>query len=136
MTDTIIEEFDAATALRLLREAVEERGSDFKYYARYGKQAGCDYTAVPSNDDPLATDRPIEPACIIGVALFKAGWDLQRLNGLAGDINELVDDDVLACTPLARAMWEQAQYLQDQDSTWGEALESATEIYNARRGEE
>jgi hypothetical protein len=102
-----------------MEEAVQERGEDFTYplYQPGWDDNGCRY--VRSDVD--------EPACLIGVALFKCGVSLTNLSGFEGQpatsvLRILTDlnDDVWA--PAFHAAAFSAQRLQDAGRPWGDCL--------------
>lgn len=110
---------DGARALELLEAAVAERGADYVYPHEL-----CEYTLDH------------QPACIVGVALAKAGVDPELLvsNGV-GSIRELSLGDrwaqrfspplTFTITEDAVSVWAAAQEVQDSHGTWGQALEAA-----------
>jgi len=135
------QQLTATETMRLLNEAVAERGREFKYSDRYDF-GGCDYSAYPlleredDGETRVDTAAPLEPACIVGLVLFKAGWEMIHINELAGVISDLLTEGSLSATPVAGQMLAAAQTAQDKDLTWGEGLDRAIEIYENRRGEE
>lgn len=113
------EQFDTA-----MEQAVRERGPDFVYPKgesgwRLNPSGMCRY---------VRTDKE-EPACLIGLALFKLGVPLEELRGYESSGADIVIDgttslgheDVFAAATTA-------QSIQDEGSTWGEALRGYRKI--------
>lgn len=103
-----------ADARRFMEEAVAERGSDYLYKDHFAR---CQYV----NEDTL------EPKCLIGEVLVRAGFDVELLkknNGASiGYLAYSDAHDYFAATPtkVIHAL-EAAQRAQDNYCTWGDAL--------------
>jgi hypothetical protein len=72
---------DLPQALDLLRQARDERGAPYRYADDF--TGACAYTAIPRDAEELAA------ACLIGVALSRAGVPVTTLEELDGSINRL-----------------------------------------------
>jgi hypothetical protein len=72
---------DLPQALDLLRQARDERGAPYRYADDF--TGACAYTAIPQEADELAA------ACLIGVALSRAGGPVATLQELDGSISAL-----------------------------------------------
>lgn len=131
---------DYETALRLLREAIEERGADYVYLPRThvvdGKISGptCVY-AEYMHGEP-------RPSCGVGVVFSKLGLNMEDFAfsttppGYSGKyavgtanavLMDLWSDGVMYSTPKARGLLARFQALQDNGTSWGEALRCAVE---------
>jgi hypothetical protein len=121
MTDVI--EINKERAIELLEQAVAERGEDFVYYNAY-QENYANYGACRYQIDG-------EPACLVGLALAKAGVSPEGLNLLEGsgitNSYTLNRPQNLKITPDALAVFQVAQDTQDNDGPWGEALRLAKE---------
>lgn len=114
---------DSAKALELLELAVAERGAEYVY-----PHPSCAYTW---RDSPI--DVAPKPACIVGVALHKAGVPIDVLEGLEGNVEEAAYElrrlNVADVDAGARDLWLLAQQLQDggfrDRASWGDALDAA-----------
>lgn len=130
---------NAQQALALLKEAVDERGSDYCYDTEAG-----DYRRIAlgfaEGDGPgcfyLHDDGP---GCIAGLALFKAGVPLEMLGdmdmaskrkevvggtGVTSLVSWLAERRVHLTARAARVL-RSAQTVQDAEGTWGRALHDA-----------
>jgi hypothetical protein len=121
MTETIF--IDQARALKLMDQAVEERGGSFVYYDQFAESYR-EYGTCRYQVDG-------QPACLVGLALSKAGLTVEELELLEGSSIQAsyeqgrLPAERLEITHEALKVLELAQTLQDNDATWGEALESA-----------
>lgn len=144
---------DRPAALRMIREAVAERGASF-VYSEHFDDAPCQYAIVDNGE--------IEVACLLGVALNLKGATAEQLTdigdsmpGLGGWMLDLPEPEVsnvhfeaafFATAPLletgeselvplgfdltesaTRVLWA-AQCLQDSEGTWGECEGLASEV--------
>jgi hypothetical protein len=118
-------QIDKARALQLLEEAVAERGADYVYPHQH-----CDYAVRDS-----AIDVAPAPACIVGVALAKAGVSIAVLETLDGSVScaasMLRQMGTVHLDDEAVDAWQAAQVVQDGPfgvtgrGTWGDALAAA-----------
>ena len=111
---------DALKALAALEQAVENNGADFVYKPHEHELGGSD------NPD-LGSCRYVHngcPDCMIGHVLFGVGWDYEELDRvgvvatLAAHFPDRMSDD-------AKCILWAAQKIQDDGSTWGDALAGA-----------
>ena len=95
---------------KAMREAVAERGPDFVYPEEWRNENGsCRYSLEDGS-----------PACLIGLALHKIDPDL--VPGVENfQSADVVVDFAGAPMDVAQAARD-AQYIQDHDGTWGDAL--------------
>ena len=106
-------EIDKATALRLLREVVAEKGSGYVYTGLcvYAYEGAC--------------------GCLIGHALHRAGVSIEQLAAMdeqpAADvaIDKVQLPDGLEIDERAKQILYAAQLKQDNGHTWGTALTEA-----------
>jgi hypothetical protein len=134
----VIQKLDKTLAIKLMSEAVAERGDSFVYHQEE-HAAECRYvhgTEVAELSDGGLVDTPEEewtPGCLVGAALVKGGVSLKQImltnNNESGSdvlLDRLVDTDVLGgVTADAIAVIALAQSLQDRGDSWGYALERA-----------
>lgn len=106
-------------ALGLLREAVEIRGEDYKYYDDF---SSCQYF----------TEDTKEPMCIVGQAVALSDKYREELIELLYDYNEteFVPDEIEEIkeyfTEEALILFHTTQSFQDRGDPWGQAVESGT----------
>lgn len=115
-------------AAHLLNQSVEERGAEFVYIPEGGKYSQCLYWH-PKED---------KPGCGVGDALFKAGVPAEKLIEADAAIAEEPDQDgseISTNSVLrpyldveARAYMRRFQANQDENVSWGEALEHAEDL--------
>lgn len=111
----------ADQALNLLKNAVLERGHDYKYSESFGICAN-------------VVDG--KPACIVGLSLWRyfeqEGGEqhmLKQQNGTIVTVAEcLKRAGILDISKKAQLIFSTAQVLQDGGQTWGVALNSASEL--------
>jgi hypothetical protein len=117
---TIVERFTVA-----MREVVADRGPNYVYPRGEAGwveaedpqefSAGCRYVRADVE----------EPACLIGVALFKLGVTLDQLREAEGQTGGAVVFHFFPDAPLVLLVAiDRAQSYQDEGKTWGEALEA------------
>jgi hypothetical protein len=114
---------DTTRALVLLEESVKERGENFVYYNAYQDSYNL-YDACRYQVDD-------QPACLVGLALAKAGLTVEELGALEGmSISNsygmrAVPRERLEITDDALRVLATAQTVQDNDHAWGDALQTA-----------
>lgn len=123
-----MEKIDAQTALRLMTQAMDERGEDYKD-PNADAGDGCYYVNETENG-------ALVPGCLVGLALTKHGISLESLyfdeykNGLAismrSDLDDFMDED-------AKSLFKTAQTIQDAGCTWGEAVNKAVDQYENKK---
>lgn len=116
-----------AKALELLEAAVAERGADYVYPRTFdGTGPSCVYV------------RGGKPACLVGLAMTKAGVPIEQLAGwdtrFESDAHSVLVDDGLAAVDVAE-MLAAAQSVQDDGGTWGEALDAAKDFAERSQGD-
>jgi len=130
---------DLEMARKLVRLAIEERGEDYIY--PFGACSnvfvpGFEYFSKGDNDGehPVVFEEA-EPGCIVGLAMFKAGFTLEQINIPGGMISMAADfkkDGIAEFTPLTRYYLSEIQGYQDAGNTWGQSLtHGETMIYSA-----
>jgi hypothetical protein len=118
-----------AQALSVLEGIVAEHPEDYTYNRRVEEVTG-----LPNGDTTTCMYRFVDygvPGCIVGVALDRLGveynprWEYQPFSDLVRDYGVEVETR-------AAVLFETAQYHQDMDATWAEALrfgvEAASEV--------
>jgi hypothetical protein len=101
---------DGARALQLLREVVAER-PDY-VYQKPGR-----YCVYAVGD---------QPSCIVGHVLARAGFPVDQLAGVQGNVTVLVQDHPGWLGRDARSILAAAQHVQDPgEETWSAALAAA-----------
>lgn len=123
-----MEKIDAQTALRLMTQAMDERGEDYKD-PNADAGDGCYYVNETESG-------ALVPGCLVGLALTKHGISLESLyfdeykNGLAinerPDLDDFMDED-------AKSLFRAAQEVQDEGGTWGSAVNTAVEEYESKK---
>lgn len=118
---------DANRAIELLREARDERGSEY-VYAPDKNSIKCSYLNGTGE----------KPGCIIGLALHNAGVSLDTLKEIDryGRIDMvcrmLTQEEVnFKLSNQAIKIFQQAQTIQDIDGNWGMAVEEAEKVWQA-----
>lgn len=117
-------------ALRLLTEAVEEKGEDYVYSNNSGERADteysidCQYVHVQKGE--------FVPGCGVGNALHRAGVSLDWLSdhesyGARNVLGMLRDDGILTANRTVEEFLSAFQSRQDRGDTWGESLRMARE---------
>lgn len=109
---------DKARALELLDKVVKGR-EDFRYWDQF-------------EEAPDSVCRYVEngkPACLIGVALYEAGVPLhvlEDMDGYGGILNAFpAFEHLVDIAPEAADLFADAQNVQDDDRSWGEAVRAA-----------
>lgn len=118
MTHIITEaEFTAA-----MEAAVAERGEDFVYPDEWRDKTKRD---IFGPDGPCLYSLPSgEPACLIGLALFKIDPKLMPDSGYVGSVSELVGNGVIRFeSPLLADAAAEAQDSQDLKNPYGVVLQ-------------
>ena len=117
----------AEQALEALREVVQEKGLDYKYVSP-GKGV-CAYVHE--------IDGGNVPGCLIGHVMLRQGWASEAvlLESNEETVNALVEKNDLDFSTAAVELLREAQAVQDEFQTWGEAL-AAAEKYLEVVGEE
>jgi hypothetical protein len=135
----VIEKLDKALALKLMSEAVAERGEDFIYKQEHGAQE-CRYVHDTESYDPISGVHEVvhesedwSPGCLVGAALVKGGVSMKQIvdTGSNEDGSDLLLDRLINAgvigkvTDGAVAVIARAQSLQDRGDSWGYALDRA-----------
>ena len=114
---------DKDVALGALSGVIEKFGADHVYDSE--GLAGCWYTALDQNGN-------LEPACIVGQALWGLGVDPEVIENLnepgiitCDDNRTTLQSAGIVVSDAAYNVLREAQRVQDQGGTWGEALEAA-----------
>lgn len=119
---------DYKTALKFLQDAIEERGEDFVYLP---EGDACLY--VHDNRDGTGSI----PGCIVGLALNKAGIDLELLRRFDIDggttANQVLSnletsEELTVLDASTYTLYNIVQRRQDSGHTWGESLKYAKAI--------
>lgn len=117
---------DDKLAIQLLQQAVAERGPDYVY----GEPGGdCFYTDLEAD----GTGYKVVPGCIVGMALYKAGFPMAELEDIQADVNDLADElsGKVQFTDEARVIFQNAQARQDRQEPWGQAVAETLDEYEA-----
>lgn len=138
-----IEKLDRDLALKLMGEAVAERGEDFVYHQERGAEE-CRYIhdteSYESEDGRWHAEHDSDnwtPGCLVGAALIKGGVSMKQImeTGSNEDGSDLllrrleVAGVVGEVTPEAVAVIATAQSLQDRGDSWGFALIRASNTF-------
>lgn len=133
-------EVDAPEALRLIAQAVAERGEDYVYpFSQDGWTYGndretCLYFVPDENGESFEPrGETFTPGCIVGLALSYVGLQPDDLTEARG-IWAAREDPESNLTLEAVRVLGIAQDVQDQHETWGKALQRALskdETYDA-----
>ncbi len=110
-----------------IRKAVREKGEDYVYekvaipqsIGGFSDGSDCAYAVYD-----LATEKPVAPSCIVGHVLVTLGVPLTRLSNMEGNNIYGIRGDLLALgfpEEVLPALAE-AQIVQDEGGTWGDAL--------------
>ena len=138
----IEEPIDVARAIQLLEEAVAYKGAD--YVDPNAASGTCKNVHVSGKD--------VQPGCIVGTALWKAGLDIKAVF-VDGKANYTAEDDsgdeddyefepgsvvgnlVSGPQPLVQfaddtsyRIWDIAQQVQDRGYPWGEGVRAAKRV--------
>lgn len=119
-------------AMDAIRDAVDERGYDFKYSDMFGSGMFGDSRCRNVVDG--------RPACLVGLALWRFG----EKNGLPEKFmlsypvgtsirlaERLKEDGILNIGKKAQLLLRIAQDVQDECKSWGDALTEAYRVYRA-----
>lgn len=112
-----------------MEQAVTERGPDFVYpKGEPGWTYGSGHT---SPDCRYVRNDVAEPACIMGVALFKCGVPLNVLRAREGDgIWHVLQSSGVSV--LVQYAADKAQRVQDEGGTWGGVLSAFRHMHETR----
>lgn len=131
-------QIDIKTAVSALAHAVEEKGYDFVYEKFAGH--GCAYVHYSEtiDDQGRSIKTDLEPGCLVGSALIYLGVKPESFfnTRLSGSPINTGHDAFQAChalkyigeieyAPGVTEIFQQAQSVQDDGKTWGEALKAA-----------
>lgn len=134
---------DLAKAKELISLAVAERGEDYVYPHSecqnvwnagelYGPYV---YTYETHEDNWVPEENAYvydkdQPGCIVGLAMFKAGFPLDQIDvdGGVGELDDSLPEGTL--TYAAKAYLEEAQINQDRHESWGTAKARADSMAN------
>lgn len=124
---------DIVTAVKLINDAIEERGEDYVYPKEPGRD--CLYVHTDPVWDPdeerYVYSEGTTPGCLVGLAFAKAGVPLEEFAPFEGsDAEALIDGFeaegiVTDVDPKAKNLLYRAQFLQDGGSSWGQARKAA-----------
>lgn len=120
---------DIDDAIKLVNDAIAERGEDYVYPREEGRDCLYVHDEIawdPNEERYVPTDGPAVPGCLVGLVLNKAGVSLERLQRHEGSDAEAViewleADKVLEAAPKVNQFLYQAQFQQDIGKTWAEA---------------
>ena len=120
-----------------MKAAVEERGEDWKYPSPEAEDADQWYNQPEAYSTPACQYSKPDgtPACIVGLALSKAGLTVPKYGDTYGaeELNYSADSDdrPFLAPPVLRAAAD-AQNEQDKGRTWGEAYRTFVAGLEAR----
>jgi hypothetical protein len=126
--------------LELLDECVAEKGADYVYSTEgfLGMGGACMYVhskGTAATDFIAAEIIHREPGCIVGHVLHKPGVSLEAMSdcGFEGDdvwgiFPILKNQHGIAFTNKAKAALSVAQAVQDDHTSWGDAVRSAKDV--------
>lgn len=118
LTDEYIKERNDARAL--LKQAVELKGADYVYPPSGGGGA-CNYLEYTGGS--RRTGKPTGPSCVVGHVLVAKGIPMLDIAPHEGDSAETVARLVGAFRDeIVGGALSEAQSVQDNGDTWGEAL--------------
>jgi len=120
---TVTVSIDHHDAIRLLREVVKGK-EDFIYISERGR---CFYTKGDC------------PSCLIGYALVRGGVPIEMVklldnNSISSEDADAIPMIIKGVTQEAAHVFNAAQVVQDDDHTWGEALDAAEDYYREHYG--
>lgn len=125
-----MEKITAFEAARLVTQAMDQRGADYRDPFSTEGAIGCQYVRLNESGEPET------PGCIVGAALFIHGLSLETLWGGStqqnGEVIENRRDLTEYMTPEAVQVFSAAQGIQDAGETWGDAADGAAKYYEAK----